>query len=192
MQQDDTSAPVSKTQRKREMHELQALGERLASLNDSQLGHLAGNLPEELLDAVREGRSITRHEARRRHMQYIGRLMRSVDPDPIRDKLAEWDGQSKGATARLHQIERWRDRLIEDEGALAEYLAAHRDAGPAIDIQHLRTLIRNCRDERARAKQPRFFRELFRELKRIAECLDETSPVDRAPAEEPQNPERSA
>ena len=164
---EDDEIVISKSQRKREMHELQALGERLATLNDTQLATL--DLSDKLRDAARDARSITAHGARRRHMQYIGRLMRLVDAGPIREKLSEWDGQSRGATVLQHQLERWRARLIEDDGALSEYLAAHAETTPAgvIDIQQLRTLIRNVRDERTRQKPPRFYRELFRELKRI-------------------------
>src|SRR5687768_13033251 len=113
---EDSGGDVSKTQRKREMIELQALGERLTELNDEQLAGL--DLPEDLRDAVADSRRITRHEARRRHMQYIGRLMRSIDPEPIRAKLGEWDGQSTEATAALHRLERVRDALIADDAAL--------------------------------------------------------------------------
>ena len=96
-------------------------------------------------------------------MQYIGRLMRDVDPDPIREKLAAWDGQSRTQTARLHGIERWRERLLEDERALEELLRAH----PGTDAQRLRTLIRQARAERASATPPRHYRELFRLLRDI-------------------------
>lgn len=164
---DDGDVEISKSQRKREMHELQSLGERLTTLNSGQLDTL--DLPDKLREAVRASRTITQNGAHRRHLQYIGRLMRLVDADPIREKLREWDGQSRGATVLQHQLERWRDRLMDDDGALSEYLAAHAETTPAgvIDIQHLRTLIRNARDERTREKPLRFFRELFRELKRI-------------------------
>src|SRR5882672_11328417 len=93
----------SKTELKRVMHELQALGERLIGLNPEQ--H----------EAVEQARRITKHEARRRQLQYIGRLMRDVDPEPIREKLRAWDGVSIEETARLHRIERWREKLLEDD-----------------------------------------------------------------------------
>jgi ribosome-associated protein len=161
---------VSKTQRKREMHELQALGERLLELNNKQLASLP--LSEALLDAVRASRSITKHEARRRHLQFIGRLMRLEDPEPIREKLREWDGVSREATAEQHQLERWRMRLMDEEGALAQYIAANQATlGPSgsMDTQHLRLLIRKAREERELGRAPRYFRELFKELKRIAD-----------------------
>lgn len=151
----------SKTQRKLAMHGLQALGERLMKLNAEQLDAIV--LPDSLREAVRAARRITKHEARRRQLQYIGRLMRSIDPEPIREKLKTWDGVSEEATARLHRIERWRDRLIEDDGALGELAGAH----PGIDTQHLRSLARNAREERATGQPPRAYRELFRVLREL-------------------------
>jgi len=151
----------SKTQRKLAMHGLQALGERLVKLNAEQLGAI--DLPDSLREAVQAARHITKHEARRRHLQYIGRLMRSIDPDPIREKLKTWDGVSEVETARLHRIERWRDRLIDDDGALGELAGSH----PGIDTQRLRSLARNAREERAAGRPPRAYRQLFRILREI-------------------------
>jgi ribosome-associated protein len=151
----------SKTQRKRAMHELQALGERLVELNSEQLASVA--LPEALRDAVEQARRITRHEARRRQLQYVGRLMRGIDPEPIREKLKTWDGISVAETARLHKIERWRDRLLEDDGAVASLAEAH----PRIDTRRLRALIRRGREERNAGRPPRSTRELFRTLRDI-------------------------
>ena len=158
--QDDQERP-SKTQRKRQMHELQALGERLVALNGEQLGAIG--LPEDLRAAVAEASGIPRHEARRRHMQYIGRLMRGVDPEPIREKLAAWDGVSREHSAKLHLAERWRERLLEDEAALAEFLREH----PGADSQRLRSLVRAAVAERDAARAPRNYRELFRLLREI-------------------------
>src|ERR1700704_6058856 len=122
----------SKTERKRVMHELQALGERLIGLNSEQLATIA--LPENLHEAVEQARRITKHEARRRQLQYIGRLMRNVDPEPIREKLKVWDGVSIEETVRLHRIERWREKLLEDDGGLGALIHDH----PSVDTQRLR------------------------------------------------------
>lgn len=162
----------SKTRRKREMHELQALGERLVELNAEQLDAVA--LPERLHRAVRDAGRITRHEARRRQLQFIGRLMRDVDPEPIRERLKVWDGLSAGHRARLHLIERWRERLLEEEDALGELARIH--AG--IDAGQLRSLIRRAREERDAGRTPRLYRELFRVLREIFAAdrpADETS-----------------
>jgi molybdopterin adenylyltransferase len=150
----------SKTQRKREMHELQALGAELVRLSDQQLASI--DLPERLLDAVLAARAISasKHEARRRQLQYIGKLMRTVDAAPIREKLAEWNAVSRSHTARLHRLERWRARLLEDEGALTELVREH----PGADTQRLRLLMREAARERAAGMPPRSFRLLFKAL----------------------------
>src|SRR5258706_6864069 len=117
----------SKTELKRVMHELQALGERLIGLNPEQLAAIA--LPENLHEAVEQARRITKHEARRRQLQYIGRLMRDVDPEPIREQLKVWDGGSIEETARPHRIERLRGKMVEDDGGGGALVRAHPGVG---------------------------------------------------------------
>ncbi|MSQ71229.1 MAG: DUF615 domain-containing protein [Betaproteobacteria bacterium] len=157
-EEDQEELKPSKTQIKKRMLDLQALGERLVELNAKQL-HSIG-LPESLHDAVTAATQITKHEARRRQLQYIGRLMRDVDPAPIQEKIAVWDGQSLDHTARLHRVERWRDRLLEDDQAFAEFMTEHKNA----DTQRLRTLIRSARQEHQLGKPRRHYRELFKFL----------------------------
>jgi ribosome-associated protein len=152
---------VSKTRKKREMHELQALGSALAALSEAQLKAMA--LDAQLLAALLEAKRIKSHEAKRRQMQYIGRLMRELDPAPIRSRLGELEGTSAQATARHRRIEAWRERLIDDDEALTAFAAEH----PGADLQALRALIRNARKEAALGKPPRAYRELFRVLKTI-------------------------
>src|SRR5882724_12784319 len=157
------------------MHELQALGTRLVELNSEQLA--AVGLPENLRDAIEFARRTTKHEARRRQMQYIGRLMRSVDPEPIREKLKIWDGVSAEHTAQQHRVERWRDKLIENDGAIGALVRAH----PGIDAQRLRALVRNAREERNAGRPPRAYRELFRTLRDI---IADSQPVPDDDADE--------
>jgi ribosome-associated protein len=156
--------PPSKTRLKQAAHDLQALGARLVDLPKDRLQGLG--LPETLYDAVRECQSITRHEARRRQLQYIGRLMRDIDPAAIEAQFSIWDGTSAAEVALQHSIERWRDRLMDDAtaaSALTELAAAH----PGCDVQQLRTLMRNARREFAQKRPPRSHRELFRALRAI-------------------------
>ncbi|HZD20263.1 MAG TPA: ribosome biogenesis factor YjgA [Burkholderiales bacterium] len=153
--------PVSKTQRKKEMHALQALGVALVELGDAQLDAL--ELPEALDSAIRAARRIKSHEGKRRQLQYIGRLMRDVDPLPIRAQLDALAGQSAAAAARHRRLEALRERLIDDDGALTDYVASHAGA----DLQALRTLIRNARREQQEGRTPRAYRELFRLLKAL-------------------------
>ena len=143
------------------MHELQALGVALLRLNERELGSIA--LPEPLKQALLEARRIKSHEAKRRQLQYIGRLMREVDPAPLRAKLEAIEGSSAQATAHHRRLEAWRERLLDDDEALTAFAAEH----PGADIQVLRTLIRNARKEAAGGKPPRAYRELFRVLKQI-------------------------
>jgi ribosome-associated protein len=152
---------VSKTRRKREMHELQALGVALVALPEGMLQAMA--LDPKLLDAVLEAKRITAHEGKRRQIQYIGRLMRDVDPAPIRARIAELEGSSAQATARHRRLEAWRERLIADDEALTAFAVEH----PGADLQVLRTLIRNARKEQKESKPPHAFRELFRVLKEL-------------------------
>ena len=153
--------PPSKTKIKKQMLELQDLGEQLAALNKDQLNEL--DLPETLRDAINEVKRITKFGAISRQMQYIGRLMRDIDPAPIVAKLEIWNGTSRQHIAWLHQVERWRDRLLEDPNALTELLADH----PQADAQHLRALIRNALKEKELAKPPKSYREIFQVLRDI-------------------------
>ncbi|HUQ74498.1 MAG TPA: ribosome biogenesis factor YjgA [Burkholderiales bacterium] len=159
--QDGAAPPVSKTQRKKEMHELQALGAELVELPDSQLAQM--DLPEDLREAVVEAKRITAHEGRRRQMQYIGRLMRDVDPAPLRAQLDALTGTSLQEAARHRRLEALREKLIDDDTALTDYVSLH----AAADLQELRTLIRNARRELKEGRPPRAFRELFRVLKSL-------------------------
>jgi ribosome-associated protein len=154
--------PLSKTRRKAEMHELQALGEELIELSSSKLAQL--DLPETLLDAVKQAQRITSNGAIARQRQYIGRLMREIDTEPITAKLAKWKGANQEENAHFHQLEKLRTRLLEDDSALSDYLAAH----PEADSQQIRTLIRNARKEAAAGKPPKSSRELFKLLRDLS------------------------
>jgi len=153
---------VSKTKQKRAMHELQSLGVALVELQASKLDALA--LPENLRAAIDEAQRMTRHEARRRQLQYIGKLMRAVDAAPIRAQLEALRGQSAAAAAEHRRLEDWRARLLDDDEALTEFA---REC-PAADLQALRTAIRNARRETGAGRPPRAFRELFRLIRDAA------------------------
>ncbi len=153
--------PVSKTQRKKEMHELQSLGVELVALAESQITDL--QIPDRLRDAVLAAKRIKTHEAKRRQMQYIGRLMRDVDATPIRAQLDVLVGHSAQEAARHRRLEALREKLLANDDALTAYVAQHAGA----DLQALRTLIRNTRREQKEGKPPRAFRELFRLLKSL-------------------------
>lgn len=160
---DDPARP-SKSQRKRDSDALQSLGEELLALSAERLSKIP--MSDNLREALREAQRLTRHEARRRQLQYIGKLMRSEDPAPLRAALDAIHGVSAAANAHMHRLERLRERLLEDEsGALAEITSDH----PGADIQHLRQLRRNAIREKEQNRPPRAFREIFQVLKALAE-----------------------
>ncbi len=155
----------SKSQRKRDSTALQKLGAALVELSAERLAKIA--MTDSLRAAVCDARGIVKHEARRRQMQYIGKLMRSTDAQPIQAALDAIAGISSAENARMHRLERLRAQLLENEAvALAEILAAH----PAADVQQLRQLRRNALKEKEMNKPPRAFREIFHVLKTLAEA----------------------
>lgn len=168
----DEPAVPSKTRRKREMHQLQALGEALVALPAERLARVP--LPEELREAVQDARRFSSHGAHRRQLQYIGRLMRTVEAEPIRAALEGFAHQSAREAAAHQRLERLRARLLENDDALHDI----KTQWPHADLQHLRTLARNARKEAAAAKPPRAARELFRQLRAL---MDAAAP---APGEE--------
>jgi ribosome-associated protein len=168
---DDEPAPApvfpfddkpSKTRQKQASHELQDLGEAAVALPDARLAGLA--ISETLLDAIRQFKKTRTFEGRRRQMQYIGKLMRRHDVEPIRQAVTDMQlGRAKDSLA-LHQAERWRAELIADDAAATRWIAEH----PQTDAQQLRSLIRAARKDAALAPEKRSgraFRELFQFIK---------------------------
>ncbi len=154
----------SKSQLKRDMTALQKLGEELVNEPGDRV--LRVPLPDDVRDAILTCQQIKDHEGRRRQLQYVGKRMRGLDEEEvaaIRKTLDSWRGASKSETAALHALERWRDRLIADDAALT----ALRDKYPQIDMQEVRTMIRNARREQAENKPPKAYREIFQLLKQL-------------------------
>jgi ribosome-associated protein len=174
--QDDDAQPQSKTRRKQEMHNLQDLGTQLLALTAAQLEKIP--VSGELLAAITAARRFTRKdEALRRQMQYIGKLMRGVDPEPIRARLAALRGQSASEIARQHRLERLREELLSDEKTV-EVIARE---WPGADIQRLRTLRRNALKEREQQRPPRAYREIFKFLRELEPGQQEESSTSSAP-----------
>jgi ribosome-associated protein len=158
-------AKPSKSQKKRDMTALQKLGEELVTHAPERLARV--EMPDGLRRAVDDARSIRDHEGRRRQMQYIGRLMRDVDVAPIRAAIDAWAGASRAEAAALHELERWRERLIEDDEALTAFAAEHTAALSPDTLQSLRATIRASRKEHADGRPPKHYRELFRLIRGI-------------------------
>ena len=150
---------VSKTQIKNEMNERQALGMQLTKLAPDTLKKIG--LSEELLEAVLFYKKITANGALKRQAQYIGRLMRDTDPEPIQAYLNKLKGDNAEYNAAMQRLELLRERLVESDDALTELISNK----PELPISELRTLIRNARREKEQNKPPKAFRELFQLLK---------------------------
>lgn len=135
---------ASRTDMKRESDALQKLGEDLLTLNADRIDQLG--LPEKLVDAVAEAKRITNFEGKRRQMQFIGKLMRKLEDEPLAAVRAALQSQRSGPaseTLLLHQAEQWRDALLAADGALALWL----EAFPQTDTQQLRALVRQARKD---------------------------------------------
>ena len=159
----DEDGRPSKSQRKRDSSELQALGAELVDLPETAFKALP--LPEDLHEAMREYRHTRSHEGRRRQMQFIGKLMRGVDPEPLREALASARLGGARDSLLLHQAEAWREQLLADDDALTRWAREHPDS----DLQQLRQLVRTARAQAREAatsgqplRQARGHRELFR------------------------------
>lgn len=155
----DADRPLSKTRRKKDSHALQALGEALVALKPAQLARI--ELPERLADAVAEARRITGFEARRRQMQYIGKIMRDVDSTHIAEHVERIRNDRLEDNVRHHELEHWRERLLVEDSAATELARA----APDIDMQRVRALVRAARNEHARGQPPKSSRALFRLLR---------------------------
>lgn len=157
---------ISRTQKKKAAQALQKIGEQLVKLGDAQLA--AMDLPADLAEAVQLARQMTRHEARRRQMQYIGSLMRKLDVEQIKKEINGIDRQDYEAVRRFKKAEQWRDALVAGDDSRISWLAKQL---PDIDQGHLFQLVRNARHASARHKSPKAARQLFRFLRQCIERL---------------------
>ncbi|MEW6759503.1 MAG: ribosome biogenesis factor YjgA [Pseudomonadota bacterium] len=171
----------SKSEAKRQSNELQKLGEQLVDAPRDRVKRV--EMPEDVKEAILTCQTITNHEGRRRALQFVGKKMRTLDEEEvevIKRTIEGWKGASKAETAALHALERRREKLLADDKALTQLLEEH----PQLDVQQLRTLIRNARKEQAENKPPKAYREIFQILKDLgkkpkqAASDDEEEPVE--------------
>lgn len=158
----------SKSQVKREMSALQKLGEHLVELNDKQLATVP--LEENLLNAILEARKMPQREARRRHLQFIGKLMRSADHAAIQEAVDKLQDKSDQYVHLQHKIERYRDLLLENDQQVFQNLIVQ---CPGIDVQHLRHLVRSAQKEKEENKAPASARKLFTYIRTQLELQEE-------------------
>ncbi|MDO9271742.1 MAG: ribosome biogenesis factor YjgA [Rugosibacter sp.] len=181
--EDDEDRPPSKSSLKRASHDLQDLGKQLLAMPDSRLDDI--DMPERLRDALEAWKKTKSFEGKRRHVQYIGKVMRGVDAEPLREAVAAFQlGTARNALA-LHQAERWRAELLNeaDKDAVTRWAGVYFET----DLQQLRALIRNARKDAAAApenRNGRAYRELFQFIKQVM-ALHEVEPP--APEADPED-----
>lgn len=166
----DVDQEPSKSELKREALALQKLAVAISELPASR--RAAIDMPEDLREAIEAFNRMTAHGSKKRQRQYLGKLLRSLDPAPLQQAVDAFAAGRAADADKLHKVERWRDRLIQDDDALTEWLNEH----PGSDVQHLRSLIRAARKENAgtdaEQRQPKSYRELFRFLKPYLETAE--------------------
>ncbi|MBE2898419.1 ribosome-associated protein [Pasteurellaceae bacterium 20609_3] len=162
--QDDEIIWVSKSEIKRDAEELKKFGAKLVALTPAQLEKLP--LEEKLRDAI-ELAQRSQRGALRRQLQYIGKLLRAMDVEPIKEGLEKLENRHNQQQVHFHRLEKWRDALLEDDNndVFSQLIADY----PALDIQHLRNLIRGAKKEREANKPPKFYREIFQYLKELSD-----------------------
>ncbi len=155
---------VSKSEIKRDAEDLKKIGAKLIELNDNQLAQIP--LDDTLIDAIKLAQRSVR-EAKRRQLQYIGKLLRNLDIEPIKEALAKIENTHQQNKALLHKLELWRDELVEKgDESLSRLLESY----PQADRQHLRTLIRTAQKEQQQNKPPKAYREIYLYLKELVEA----------------------
>ena len=152
---------VSKSEIKRDAEDLKQLGEKLVNLTKANLTKIP--LDDSLKDAIELAQRLQK-EARRRQLQYIGKLLRSIDAEPIREALEKIENKHNQQQAMLHKLEILRDELVaKGDAALTDLLNEHHSA----DRQHLRNLIRAAQKEKEQNKPSKAYREIYQILKTL-------------------------
>jgi ribosome-associated protein len=167
----------SKSELKRQSNDLQKLGEQLVDAPRDRVKKVP--MPEDVREAILTCQTISNHEGRRRALQFVGKKMRTLDEEEvavIQRTIDSWKGASKAETAALHALERRREKLLADDKALTQLLEEH----PELDVQQLRTLIRNARKEVAESKPPKAYREIFQILKDLGKKDKKAAQDDEA------------
>lgn len=158
--------PPSRSQKKRDSHALQALGGKLADMPESALKRLA--LQPQLMQAIKDYKALSKHEAKRRQLQFIGALMRDADADPLARAVEDMEAGNRSQNREFHEVETWRAALVAgDESGLEQILLLANEEDRNALRPQIRQLARNARAEQEKNKPPRAARSLFRLLREI-------------------------
>ena len=166
----DSPEHVSKSELKRQMLALQKLGEQLLHLPQKELDRMA--LPEQLMDALQLAGRIKNREGRRRQLQYIGKIMRRIDAEPIRQRLLQKEQGTQEKNHQFQALEQLRDDLVSGGMPVIEQVL---NRFPEADRSRLSQLVRSAGKEKQRQQPPKSARKLFRYLRELAELQAEQS-----------------
>lgn len=158
----------SKSQRKREAHAVLTLAEELLAMSASVRQSIP--LPDDIRKLIEKTSSIRSHIARKRETRFLAKQLRNTDLEPVYEALEALRNEARGEAARLHLLESWRDRLLEEGDAAVMILC---EKAPAVDRQKLRQLIRQASKEQAAGKPPAAARKIFRMLREFVSALEE-------------------
>lgn len=165
--EEDQELEISKSQVKREMEALQMLGKKLTELKPAQLKKVP--MSEDLTHAIKESYNIRKNEAKRRHLQYIGKLMRAEDADEIQYAIDQFDSSSERFAQELHKMESWRDRLVsQGNEVLSDFISEN----PDTDVQHLRALVRNAKKDHDQGKNTGAGKKLFQYIRTLTQNIE--------------------
>lgn len=174
--------PPSRSQKKRDSSALQVLGGKLAELPESALKRLS--LPPRLHQAIKDYKALTKHEAKRRQLQFIGALMRETDADPLARAVDDMEAGNRGQAREFHELEAWRAALLAgDESHLEDILLLAPEEDRNTLRPQIRQLARNARAEQEKGKPPRSARSLFRLLRELKMGLAVSPTQDDAQAQ---------
>lgn len=167
--------PPSRSQKKRDSSALQVLGSKLADMPESALKKLA--MGPRLLEAILDYKKLTKHEARRRQLQFIGALMRDEDSDPLQHAVDDMESGNRSQAREFHELEAWRAAIMEGDDAVLEQalLLAPEEARGDLRTQ-ARQLARNAKGEAAKNKPARSARALFRLLRQLKQGAGQLPP----------------
>ena len=161
---ENDSLEISKSQRKRDAHELLDLAKKLIAMPESRLNRMP--MDDNLREEIGFARSIRAHGARKRQLMTVGKMLRKRDTEELIDAVNGIDQKNRQVNARFHHVEAWRDRLVEGtDQELSELL----EQSPDINVQSLRQLIRNAKKEAKLGKPPAASRKLFKLLRETDE-----------------------
>jgi ribosome-associated protein len=152
---------VSKTELKKDSKKIQQFGRKISELTINNIE--AFKFPLNIYEAVIGLKNLKSNSAKKRQVQYLGKLLREIDLTDAFLVMKQLKVSSQKEIQRNHIIEGWRDKLLSNNNSITEFV----DEYPKIDRQSLRQTISNAQKEKKEDKWPKYSRQLFKLIKDI-------------------------